>query len=761
MGGCVSREEVLKTAPSESAYYCDHSSASKWYVMAPAAIAPPRIAPAGPASMPARTIIDALRMAVSRQAGSPIFRIERPCPPLIEKVASPPLPIKEWMCWTLEQAMHDIEAIAKALLTVGFKQFDSLNVWGFNAPEWIICIYAAAFAGGKIAGLYPSDTPAMAAYKVLHSDGAAVIVDELNKVVKLQTGLEDMISECGPASNLKCAVAWAHTPEEGATIKIPGIQPVPFYAWDQFLAIGRESGLDGDMNAMCNRVQPGHCAGLIYTSGTTGQPKAVMVSHDSLMYISSTVMKTLSDSTGLGVTDESAGRIVSYLPLSHVAGMMVDAIIPPLTAGIAKGHTTIFFARSYDLKVGAIKDRLVSAKPTMFLGVPLVWEKIADKIRALGATTTGLKKSIATWAKKRGVQHARNMQLGGSGAYPCAYNVADKLVLKNVKAALGLDQCVFGFTGAAPIRFDTLEFFGALGIHINEVYGMSECCGACTWSLDECHEWGSCGWELPGIEVRCFKVNENDINKKELCPNAPSLTELDEKYQGELCYRGRSIMMGYLANRSFGSAHMEQIDKANRTTIDSEGWLHSGDKGLITSFGMVKITGRYKELIIGAGGENIAPVPIEDFIKTRCDGIAEVMMVGDKRKYNVAIITLKAVGANGESPGTEILDAGAKRVNPEVQTISAAMSDPLWLETVQKAIEAANNNSKICVNPSFKIQKFTILPHNFSEQEGELTPTKKMKRKVIEEQYATHLDEMYGSGEMYVKFIGARRETRL
>merc|ERR1712186_265849 len=121
-------------------------------------------------------------------------------------------------------------------------------------------------------------------------------------------------------------------------------------------------------------------------------------------------------------------------------------------------------------------------------------------------------------------------------------------------------------------------------------------------------------------------------------------------------------MMGYMAQPDLGAAHVKDIKKKNAETIDAEGWLHSGDKGLITKDGLVKITGRYKELIIGAGGENIAPVPIEDQGKKACDGRAEIMMVGDKRKYNVALVTLKAVGANGEIPGTDELDAGAARL---------------------------------------------------------------------------------------------------
>jgi len=174
--------------------------------------------------------------------------------------------------------------------------------------------------------------------------------------------------------------------------------------------------------------------------------------------------------------------------------------------------------------------------------------------------------------------------------------------------------------------------------------------------------------------------------------------------------------------------------------------------GMITAAGMVKITGRYKELIIGEGGENIAPVPIEDCVKKNCDGINEIMMVGDKQKYNVALVTLKAVGANGETPGTDDLDAGAKRLNPEVKTISQAMGDKIWIDAVTKAIQAANSNGKICPNNSFKIQKFTILPMNFSEERNELTPTKKLKRKVVETSYKDIVEKMYATDGVYIRY---------
>jgi len=297
-----------------------------------------------------------------------------------------------------------------------------------------------------------------------------------------------------------------------------------------------------------------------------------------------------------------------------------------------------------------------------------------------------------------------------------------------------------------------LEFFGSLGIQINEVYGMSECTGACTFSTDQVHQWGSCGFQMPGFEVKSFTVDPQDLNKKVECPRAPELDALDEQYQGELCFRGRSIMMGYMACPDFGPAHVAEMQKKTAETIDTEGWLHSGDKGMITQQGMTKITGRYKELIIGEGGENIAPVPIEDAVKRACDGICEVMMVGDHRKYNVALVTLKAVGANGEVPGTDDLDAGAKRLNPEVQKISEAMDDSAWIEAITKAITSANKDGKVCPNNAFKIQKFTILPTNFSEEANELTPTKKLKRKVVEKIYAQLVEHMYATDGTYIRF---------
>merc|ERR1712151_1002397 len=216
---------------------------------------------------------------------------------------------------------------------------------------------------------------------------------------------------------------------------------------------------------------------------------------------------------------------------------------------------------------------------------------------------------------------------------------------------------------------------------INEVYGMSESTAAATLSTDQAHQWGSCGWQFPGTEVKCFKVDPSDLNKKTECPPAPTLEATEDEFMGEICFRGRCIMMGYMACKDMGDKHVAEIQKKTAETIDAEGWLHSGDKGLKTKSGLLKITGRYKELIIGEGGENIAPVPIEDSVKALALEAGEVMMVGDKKKYNVALITLKAKGANGEVPGTDDLEsAGLRLTGEKITKISQAMDDKTWIE---------------------------------------------------------------------------------
>ena len=186
-------------------------------------------------------------------------------------------------------------------------------------------------------------------------------------------------------------------------------------------------------------------------------------------------------------------------------------------------------------------------RPTLFLGVPRVWEKIQAKMIAAKAAAIAAgelsptKLRFSEWGKGMSLEHAENRQLGGSGAKTSVFHgfVAEKLVQKGIKEKLGLECCKYAFTGAAPIAVETLRYFASVGININEVYGMSECTGAATWSTDRAHVWGSCGWALPGVEVKVFKEGGNVE-----VPDCKDMFRPTEAEQGELCYRGRNIMMG-------------------------------------------------------------------------------------------------------------------------------------------------------------------------------------------------------------------------
>jgi len=729
---------------------------------------PPKFAQKGLASeaeCPARTLMQVFQEATAKFGDKPAMAVERGLAPPEGRNAPPALPLGDWDARTYQQYYDECLTVGKAMMALGLERFDGVNIYGFNSPEWFMGELGAIFAGGIAAGIYPSDTADQVEYKSLHSGASIAVVDTLDKA-------NVFLDAAARLPKLKAVVVWDANLEEGAAEdhQVDDSRTVKVVRWADLAALAAADNddgattLDAQLEERMAAQEPGHCCTYIYTSGTTGRPKAVMISHDQILFEAFNVLSIVPN----GRAPEQE-RLISFLPLSHVAGMMLDIIAPICMAASGPGWCTVHFARPYDLKLGTVGDRLRCVKPTIFLGVPRVWEKIAEKMKAVGAKTKGVKKAIAAWAKAKGLEHQRNCQLGGTGAKPWWHSWADALVLSKVKAALGLEECKFGFTGAAPITTDTLEYFGSLGIQINEVYGMSECTGATTFSTDAAHVWGSCGWAMAGMEVRVVKPKaggdgdgDGDEGKGngegealEECPRAEDLFAPTEAEQGEIVFRGRHIMLGYMANPDLGQEHVDEINRKNAEAIDGEGWLHSGDKGCMDARGMVKITGRYKELIIGAGGENIAPVPIEDSVKRLCPGVSNIVMVGDKRKFNVAVVTLKAEGAEGEEPGTDKLAGGALSLyaGQATATISDAAGDEKLIAAVQAAIDATNGDATVCTNNASRIQKWTIAPRDLSVSGGELTPTLKVKRGEVMKSYAAAIDAMYESREKFVPFV--------
>jgi long-chain-fatty-acid--CoA ligase ACSBG len=685
---------------------------------------------------PAQTLGDLFKSAAEAAGNKPALRFEDPCPAFNTdtKVAPPSAPFSEWKTLSYQEYYQECRTTARAFLALGLERFEAVTIYGFNCPQWFMSEMGGIFAGGIAAGIYPSDTEEQVIFKARHSS-AAIACCQANKASLFKQAVAD-----GKLPKMRAIVIWG-SDEKDSDISC-GTQTVKVTTWGK-LAQFAEQTSDADLDAAMDSQQPGHAAAYIYTSGTTGTPKAVMITHDNIIFESLAAMSLMPQA--YGTTGEE--RVVSYLPLSHVAGCMVDIVMPVITTArnAGRGHVVVGFARVYDLSKSTIGDRLRCIRPTIFLGVPRVWEKIAAKVQKAGASSKGLQKKIATFCKAKGLEHALNCNMGESGEKPSFYALADKVVFKKVKKLLGLDACKFGFTGAAPITTETLSYFGALGLQINEVYGMSECTGATTWSTDEAHVWGSCGWTMPGTEVKIFIQTGATINDKKEAPLAADIFNATEAEQGEICFRGRHIMAGYMANPDLGEEHVALIQKKNREAIDDEGWLHSGDKGCIGANGMLKITGRYKELIIGSGGENIAPVPIENNVKKLCPAIANIVMIGDKKKYNIALVTLKAKGATGEQPGGDELDAEALGVT-SATLVSQAMTDEKYISIINDAIVATNNNGSVCPSNASKIQKFSILPRDFSVETGELTPTLKTIRGNVEKKNADVIRRAYEPG---------------
>lgn len=318
-----------------------------------------------------------------------------------------------------------------------------------------------------------------------------------------------------------------------------------------------------------------------------------MLSHDNLVYTA----KFVSDSADLKFACE---RGVSYLPLSHIAAQILDCILA------VRNGVTLYFAQPDALK-GTLAMTLNEAKPTVFFGVPRVWEKMHEKIELALKDQSKFKLRIFNWATKVAHEYVVNTFEKRSKKNIISYFVARKLVLNKVRAQLGLDKCRYFYSGAAQINSKTLDFFFGLGIPLCEVFGMSESTGPHVVGLQNANKVGSVGC----VENKCTasKIAENE----------------------ELCLFGRNVFMGYL----------NKEDKTHEA-IDSEGWLHTGDVAKIDNDKFLFITGRIKELIITAGGENVAPVPIEDSVKNELSHIiSNCMLVGDKRKYLSILVTLK------------------------------------------------------------------------------------------------------------------------
>lgn len=467
---------------------------------------------------------------------------------------------------------------------------------------------------------------------------------------------------------------WERLPHLERVVLMRGVEPTGdprVLSWDEFLARGSRVS-DEQLELRLDALEPDGLATLIYTSGTVGPPKGAMLSHANLVWTADMATRVL---------DLSAWDVfLSYLPLSHVAEQVFTIHLPgSLGAGV-------YFAESMDKVVDNLRD----VQPTFFFGVPRFWEKLQAGLGAKLSEAKGAKRLLVEQARRVGLR-TLSRRSRGEPAGPLLdgqFRVYDGLVYSKLRSAVGLGRARCCVCGAAPVAKETLEFFASIGVLVSEVYGQSEVTGPTSFNMPGKTKLGSVGQVVPGVDV---KIAED----------------------GEIVVKGPNVFLGYYKDPEATSAAL------------SDGWFHSGDLGAFDEEGFLYITGRKKEILITAGGENISPANIEEALK-RHELIADAVVVGDRRRFLTALIAVDPAAASRlAAEGGE--GAGAPADTREIR------------EAVQRVVNEVNGRLAQVAT----IKKFTILPRRLTIEDGELTPTLKIKRRVVNENFAREIEAMY------------------
>jgi long-chain acyl-CoA synthetase len=560
-----------------------------------------------------------------------------------------------WKATGFADYWGEVKQAAKALIALGLEAGANVCILGYNRPEWVIADLAAMAIGGAPAGIYTTCSAEEVRYIVHHCEAKVVVVENADQWKKIQ-------QEKANLPHLRHVV----TMRGAAKIDDPMV-----IAWDDFLA--KAGGVDdARLDERMAALEPGGLATLIYTSGTTGPPKGVMLSHENLAWTAKMSLELVEGRPG----DTS----LSYLPLSHIAEQMFS-IHGPITMA-----ASVYFAEGLE----KMPDNLKEVQPTIFFGVPRIWEKFHAGIAGKLRDAKGAKKRLVEWARSVGsrVNALENEGKQIPGLLAIQYKLADRLVFSKLKPAIGLGKARICVSGAAPIAKEVLEFMASLDITVLEVYGQSEDTGPTSFNRPGRTKLGSVGPIIPGVEV---KIAED----------------------GEILVRGPNVFLGYY----------KEPEATAETLVG--GWLHSGDLGEIDPAGFLSITGRKKDIIITAGGKNITPKNIESAIKNH-PLVSEVVVIGDRRKYLTAVVTLDP-------------EAAAKFAKDKGFTGKPLHESVELAAEVQEAIDLANKTLARVET----VKKFKILPRSFTIEDGELTPTLKVKRKAVNEHFAAEIESMY------------------
>jgi long-chain acyl-CoA synthetase len=545
-----------------------------------------------------------------------------------------------------------------ALKGLGFGPGQFGLIMARNVPEHVIADLGIVHAGGTAISVYNTLAPEQVEYLANHSEASVAIVEDeiyLAKFLAIRSS----------------------TPKLRHLILVRGEAPDGVLSWESLVAEGR-AAFERDpaaFEAAARSVGPEDPISLIYTSGTTGPPKGVMYSHNNVVWTLESARRVLQ------LHNET---LVSYLPLAHVAERFTSQ-----WGSIYNGHQVYLCP-----DVAELLPYLLEAKPTAFVGVPRVWEKLMAGINAgLAAEPDETKRQMAQGALAASMQ-AYRLKRDGQPVPAELTSVVERAqpLFMLLRSKIGLERCHLAVTSTAPCRPEVHEFWAALGMPLYEVWGMSELTGPATTVPINDHRAPSVGVPMPGVEARLGE-------------------------DGELLIRGGNVMVGYYRD-----------PEKTAETIDKDGWVHSGDIAQLGPDGHYRIVDRKKELIITSSGKNISPANLEAVAKSSSI-IGQAVAIGDGHSFITVLVVLDP----------QVAPLWGKAHGIASSSMAELVEHPATIGEVRRALTVANTH----LSRIEQFKRFTILPDEWSPESEELTPTMKLKRRVIHTKYRDQIDAMY------------------
>jgi long-chain acyl-CoA synthetase len=568
-----------------------------------------------------------------------------------------------WEETTWAQYAQQATQAGLGLAALGVGPGDRVAVHAENRPEWLVADLGIQGIGAVTVGVYPT-SPEAELLHLLGDSGSVVVIAENEEQY------DKAMAVRGKLPDLRHIVV---IDTRGITLGDPMVM-----TYDDLLALGAERA-EREPDAYAEqvaRLDPAAPAIIVYTSGTTGPPKGAMLSHRNLLAVG----EAASEVYPATHRDET----LSYLPLSHIAERLlslIDALV---------GGYVVNFGEGGDTFVGDLRE----VQPTIFLGVPRVWEKMLAGVMVRVADASRLKRWMFNfWVGQGRRRAARRMKGDATLVDRVVLGIGWLLLFRSLRDKLGMSRVRIALSGAAPISPQVLEFFWAIGVPIREAYGQTENSAMATSMPADDVRIGTVGTALPGVELRIAD-------------------------DGEILTRCAGVFLGYYGNEA-----------ATREVVDEEGWLHTGDVGTLDDDGFLTITDRKKDLIITAGGKNVAPSEIENMLKVS-PYIREAVVIGDRRPYLTALV--------GIEPDTVGDWATRRRIG--FTTYRDLSRKPEVVELIGESVAAVNAD----LAQVETIKQFRLLPKELDQEEGELTATQKVKRAAIAKEFDGLIEEMYG-----------------